>query len=231
MRHFLISLLFLPILAFAQENPDKRTFRVLYLNPAADAPAKIQMFDGKRPLEIELPRAGLSEVYPLSGGAKTLTFLREPVTKPEQIPGGSPTAMLGEGVADFYLLVTAEPSNTSLPLAFQIIDATGEKFRNGQMMWYNLSPFAVGGMLGTQKLSMKGQSRALVEAPASGHAQYDVSLSYVVPDETIFRPICETKWIHDPNSRTLIFVSGGGNKKVPRLESFTDYREPLKKSD
>lgn len=231
MRNLLIYLLFLPFSAFAQEKADERTFRVLCLSPAADAPEKVQLFDGNVSREINLPRAGLSEVYKLSGAARGVTLLRTPITKPEEIPDGSPAAKLGEGVADFYLLVTRDPANASLPLALQIIDATGEKFRNGEIMWYNLTPFSVGGMLGTQKLAMKGQSRVLVESPASGNAQYDVSLSYIVPEETVFRPICETKWIHDPNSRTLIFVSGGGNKKVPRLESFIDYRESVRKSD
>ncbi len=224
-------LLSLPLLASAQEKGSARTFRVLYLNPPPEAPEKVQLFDGTSCQEIKLPQANFSEVYKLSEGPKTLTVLKAPITKVEEIPPGSPSAKIGETVADFYLVVGTDPANKVMPVSIQIIDATGEKFKKGQMMWYNLTPVAVGGQLGTQKLAMKGQSRAVVDAPAAGNEQYDVSLSYVVPEETAFRPICQTKWIHDPRSRMLVFVYGGENKKIPKIAGFTDYREPSKKPD
>jgi len=230
MRCFLFGLfLFLPFLASAQEKGSARTFRVLYLNPPPDAPQKIQVFDGSSCQEITLPQANFSDVYKLTEGPKTLTFVKAPVTKPEEIPAGSPSAKIGEAITDFYLIVGADPSNKILPVSMQVIDATGEKFRKGQMMWYNLTPVSVGGQLGSQKLAMKGQSRAVVDPPAAGSEQYDVSLSYVVPGETEFRPICQTKWIHDSRSRMLVFVYGGENKKIPKVAGFSDYREPEKK--
>lgn len=225
------TLFLVPLIATAQEKGGEKTFRALYLSPAPNAPEKIQLFDGVASREIVVPLTGFSEVYKLAGGEKTLAMTAAPATKPEEVPAGAPSAKVGAGVTDFYIVINSNPENKVLPVAFQVIDASGEKFRKGQMMWYNLTPVAVGGQLGTQKLAMKGQSRVVVDAPTADAGQYDVALSYVVPPETEFRPICQTQWLHDPRSRTLVFVFGSDGKRVPQVVGFTDFREPAKKPD
>jgi hypothetical protein len=225
MRYFLYLVLCFPFLATAQDKPGKRTCRILFLNPPADAPKKVILFDGTTSQTVELPEMNFSDVYQIAGGETSIRLLQTPVVKAEEIPAAAPGSKVAESIEDFYLVLSSDPSNTVVPVKMQVIDAGSQKFRKGQMMWYNLSPYPVGGQLGSQKLAMKGQSRAIIDAPASGNEPFDVHLTYTLPDDPKFHPLCQTKWVHDPRSRMVMFVYGGGGKTPPELVGFKDFRD------
>ena len=231
MRHLLLIALCFPFLATAQEKPQKRTCRILFLNPPPNAPAKLTLFDGVASQEVELPEMNFSDVYQIAGGDTSIYLLAGAVLKPEEIPAGAPVQKLSAAITDFYIVVSGDPSNKVVPVQFQIIDAGAAKFRKGQMMWYNLTDHAVGGQLGSQKLAMKGQSRMIIDAPATGEEDFDVKLSYAVSGEPDFHPICETKWSHDPRSRMVMFVYGGAQKTTPQIAGFKDFRSTTGKPE
>ncbi|MEO5916259.1 MAG: hypothetical protein ABIS50_18620 [Luteolibacter sp.] len=231
MRRLLLLALLFPMLAHAQDKPAKRTCRILFLNPPADAPKKLYLFDGVASHEIQMPEMNFSDVYQLAGGDTTLRLLPAPVVKAEEIPAGAPSGKLAESVVDLYLVASSDPANKVVPVRFQIIDASAMKFRQGQMMWYNLTNLAVGGKLGSQKLAMKGQSRVVTEAPTSGPESYDVELSYQIPGDPQFHPISQTKWVHDPRSRMVMFIYGGNDNSVPQISGFKDFRDAPAKTE
>ena len=231
-RTLLILLtLMVPIIGRAQEKQPERTFRILFLNPPPDAPKKLFLFDGVSSQEIGLSGMEFSDVHQVAGGATELHVLTSPVSKPEEVPDGAPSARIAPSVADFYLVATGDGSNKVAPVRIQLIDAGSDKFRKGQMMWYNLTGTPVGGKLGSRKLALRSQSRMIVDAPANGNEPYEVNLTYTLPDDPRFYPICQTQWVHDPRSRMLVFVSGGANNTAPRISGFKDFREMAKESE
>ena len=226
MRVILLLALSFTASAIAQEKA-ARTCRILFMNPPADAPRKIFLFDGVASQEVELPEMNFSDVYKIASSdtATAVTLLRAPVVDAKDIPAGAPIAKLPAAIVDFYLVVTADSNNMIIPLKLQVIDAGAEKFKRGQMMWYNLTSNSVGGQLGSQKLAMKGQSRVIIDAPAKANEAFDVNLSYLIPNDPQFHPICDTKWLHDPRARMVMFVYGGEDNSAPQVVGFKDFRE------
>lgn len=230
MRILLLALLF-PALAAAQEKAPARTCRIVFLNPPANGPRTAILFDGVSSREVELPKMNFSKIYQIAPGEVNIRLLSKPVTKPEEVPSGAPAGKVGAGVVDFYLVASGDPTNKEFPVKMQIIDAGPQAFKQGQMMWYNLTSHSVGGQLGEQKLAMKAQTRAIIDAPAKGAESFNVNLSYLLPGDPKFYPICQTQWMHDPRSRMVLFVYGGAGKSVPEIAGFKDFREPPPKTE
>jgi len=224
----LLVFLILSASAFADPAP-KHTCRILFLNGPDSAPEKLQLFDGSKCTEVELPRMNFSKVYELAGGPLTLSMLSAPPVDPKNIPAGAPGVVVAETMADFYLLLSSDPANQIAPVRLQVIDASAEKLKLGQMLWFNLSPDQVGGVLGSEKISLQPGGRATVNAPAAGAQDYVVNLAFRIPGNELLYPLCETKWRHDPRSRSVAFIMTETGVRSPRVMVFPDYREPVEK--
>lgn len=223
MRILLLLLAFLSAVAAAPSGKP-RTCRILFLAAPDDAPEKLNLFDGKVSQEVELPRMNLSPVYQLPAGALTIRMLPAPAGDPKQVDARAPSARIAEEITDCYLLVNPDPKNPVAPVAIQVINANPDKLRKGQMLWFNLTPNKVGGQLGSRQLAMEPNSRAVVDSPAAGNEGYQVNLSFRIPgDERLF-PLCETKWTHDPASRTIFFILSHAGSRTPRVMGFPDSR-------
>lgn len=225
MRYLLSIILFAPILASAQTKAAKRSCRLVFLNPAADAPKKLFLFDGVSSQLVALPSMNFSDVYQIAPGDTSVALTPTAVSKPEEIPPGTPIKKLPPDITDFYLIVASDPANKVSQVQFQVVDAGSQKFKKGQMMWFNLTANSVGGQIGSQKLALKGQSRAIVEAPALRDEAFDVKIGYAIANEPRIYPICQTKWVHDSRSRIVMFVHGGEDNSTPQIEGFTDFRD------
>ncbi len=224
MKHLLLLLL-LPTVAFAQKAPE-RTCRVLFLDGPDDAPEKLQLFDGVKCREIDLPRMNFSKVYRLPAGPLNLRLLASIPADPAKLPAGAPAATVAEGVLDFYLLLSSDPANTVAPVRMQVINAGADKLKPGQMLWFNLTKNTVGGSLGSENLLIRPNARVTVDAPARGDGDYPVKLAFQLPGNKQLYPLCETKWRHDPRSRSLAFIIAENGVRSPRVLVFPDFREP-----
>lgn len=227
MRCLLCLLYLLPALAAAQ-GKGPNTCRLLFLGAPDGAPEKLQLFDGTTSQEVELPRMNLSPVYHLPAGPLTLRMLAAAPAKPEGVSPDAPQAVIPETVTDFYLLVSSDPANKIAPVRLQVIDANPSQFKKGQMLWFNLTPYSVGGQLGTENLTMAANSRKIVNAPASGNEDYNVNLSFRIPGDERLYPLCETKWQHNSRARTVFFVISQQDSRTPRVLGFPDFRETKK---
>lgn len=224
MRRLLRLLCLLPALA-AAEPAASRSCRILFLGAPAGAPEKLHLFDGKDCREVELPQMNLSPVYPLPAGPLVLKLLPAPPAKPADASPDAPHTRVAESVGDFYLLVSPDPANKVAPVRLQVIDANAAKFRTGQMLWFNLTSNKVGGQVGSRQLAMEPNSRTILDPPADKNDNYPVNLNFRIPgDERLF-PLCETKWLHDPSSRTLFFIVSQPGSRTPRILGFPDHRE------
>ena len=228
-RTFLI-LLVLASLAFGKEQAT-RTCRILFLEGPDTAPNSLHLFDGAGSQEVELPRMNLSRVYELPPGNLTLTLLPAPIDDPKKLPAGAPSARIPETVADFYLLLTSDPSNKIAPVGMQVINAGVDRLRAGQMLWFNLTEHQVGGRIGSEKLAIQPGSTATLDPPAVGAKDYPVDLAYRIQGKEHLYPICETKWLHDPRSRSLAFIFAKPGTRTPRVLVFPDFRADEKATE
>lgn len=225
----LISCL-LPLTAHAEKQPG-RTCRILFLEGPASAPQKLFLYDGVTCQEVELPRMNFSKVYDIAPGAVTLRLLPAPVTKPEQVNPQAPAASVPETLTDCYLILFSAPTNTVAPLRIQVVDAGADKFKPGQMLWFNLTKDNISGNIGSQRLAMSGISRVILNAPATTSVDYPVQIEYTTPEDPRHRPVCETRWRHDPRSRSVLFIYNQGGRAYPRVLGFPDYRPPAPKKE
>lgn len=226
MKALLCLIFLIPSLAFAQKKAPERTCRILFLDGPDSAPDKLQLFDGVKCREVDLPRMNFSKVYQLPGGPLNLRLLPAPPEDPAKIAPGAPGVAVTAGITDFYLLLTSDPANTITPVRMQVINAGADKLKPGQTLWFNLTPNAVGGILGTEKLVVQPNSRVIIDPPATGNHDYPVNLTFRLPGNERLYPLCETKWRHDPRSRNVAFIIAENGHRSPRVMVFPDYREP-----
>ena len=140
----------------------------------------------------------LSKVYDLPSGPLALCLLKNPVTDPKNLPENAPRAVVAETMLDLYLLVTSDPANTIAPVRIQVINANVDQLKAGQMLWFNLTEQDIGGIVGSQKLLLRAQSRSVMDAPTSKSEGYAVNLSYRRVGNESPHPLCETQWPTEP---------------------------------
>jgi len=225
----LLSLVFVLSVLGMTPSMAGRTCRVLFLSAPDNAPAKLQLFDGKASQEVELPQMNLSPVYKLPDGELVIRLLATAPLKPEEVSPDAPKVAIPAAMTDLYLLVSSDPANKIVPVKLQVIDADATKFRPGQMLWFNLTPNSVGGQVGTEQLAMAANSKMIMNAPASRNEDYNVNLSFRIPGNEVLYPLCETKWRHDTRSRSVLFVIPQAGSRSPKVLGFPDFREPEKK--
>lgn len=224
MRFLAILFCFLPFAAHSQEKVH-RTCRILFLGAGSGDPEKLYLHDGTKAREVELPRMNLSPVYEMPGGAITVRMLAAPPAEGQPVASGAPAAAVAEGMGAFYLLVTPDPANKVAPVRMQVIDASADRFKAGQMLWYNLTADDVSGQVGKQKLALKARSRVIIDAPATTNEDYNVNLTYRPAGKSTVEPLCETRWNHVTTARTVLFVINEPGSRLPRVLGFPDHPE------
>lgn len=223
MRNLIFFILLLANHSLAAEG-SKHTFRALFLDAPRNAPKKIFIFDGTTSQEIELPGANFSPVYELPAGDRTVVFTTTPYSTPEEVDPAAPVFKVPAATTDFYLLISSDPKNSVAPVQGLVVPVDKARFKNGEMMWFNLTPNAVGGTVGSQNIALRPQSQKLIEAPVKDKGYFDVELKFQLPNDKEVYPLCETKWIHDPRARMVVFVTNEGGRRTPLVRGFADLR-------
>jgi len=158
-------------------------------------------------------------------------MVSKPVANPKKLPENAPNVVIPANMRDFYLLVSSNPKNTVAPVHMQVINANSNRFRNGQILWLNISPHLVKGTVGSQKLRLPPRSRRIMKSPARKRENYPVDLSFMITGDKRIHPLCETSWLHDPRSRMIAFVFSEKGRRTPRVLAFPDFRPQPKKKD
>lgn len=229
MIKFILFFLFLTPLLNAQEERG-RTCRTLFLNGPQQAAATYYLFDGKQSVKVEFPRLSLSPVYKLRSGDIKFWLLTEPVIDPETvIPEGTPSVIIPAATTDFYLLIARDPTNKTLPLRMQVVNANHSRFGRGDMLWFNLTPKYVFGKIGKRDIKLLSKKSLIVKEPIRGKGSYLVELYFHVSGDKRTHPLTESKWRHDPRSRSIVFIFDEGKRRAPKIQSFSDFRMPEKK--
>jgi hypothetical protein len=226
MRFFFFIAVFFLSLATSHAADKPRTCRALFLARPANAPEKLFLHDGSQLQEIELGGMSFSPIYPIAPNATAIAILaKRPANPADPIPASAPRAVLPAECQDFYLILTSDASNPIAPVRMQIINADAAQFRAGQMLWFNLTNHRIGGSIGNQSLTLAPMSRVVLAAPAAQAGDYPVSVHYFAAGQKQQEPLCETRWIHDPRSRSVLFVMQEAGAIAPRIIGIPDFRE------
>jgi hypothetical protein len=224
-----IILLLLSLASILPAQESARTCRILFPNAPQQPAGRYFLFDGKASQEVTLPRLSFSPVYKLRPGDIRIWLVTSPVSKPEELPPGSPEVTVGADIRDLYLLVTTDPDNRVLPLRMKVVNANSEKIGRGEMLWFNLTSKHLAGKVGRSSLQLAPNANAMVKEPAASHEDYRVEIYFRVPGDDRTHPLIESQWHHDPRSRYVVFVYDEGRRRAPRIMSFSDFRMPEKK--
>jgi hypothetical protein len=152
--------------------------------------------------------------------------LTAPVGKIEEIPESAPSATVAADVTDFYLLIVRDPSNKTLPLRMEIVNANYDRIRLGEMLWFNLTPKDLVGKIGSASLKLPANKSAITKEPVRENENYPVEIYFRVPNDDRTHPLIESQWRHDPRSRSIVFVYDEGSRRAPKISSFSDFRAP-----
>lgn len=230
MRTLFISaiLALLVVSALAEQAKQPRTCRILVLAGAGTVPKTLHLFDGVDCQQVELPRMNLSPVYQIAPGPVSLRMLGKPLPESGLAPEGAPAVNLAQDLQHIYLLVTLDRSNPIAPVKLAVVNANHENIGRGEILWFNLTDKTVAGKLGSRTLRLGPGKRELLKEPTRGSEDYPVQLYFKMPGDDFPHPLCETLWRHDPRSRFLAFVVADGRRRVPRVFTYSDYREPEK---
>lgn len=221
---FISALSILPFLAFAQEGKGARSCRIIFPLAAQDAPKTVFMLDGVECRAIDLPRLSLSEPIQLPAGDLTLAFSDKQLETGDPAPNDAPSVRIGRETGDVYLVVSTSKDKDGNPsLDIRAVAAGADRFTNGQMIWANLSDTTVTGKVGIQSLHIEPGKEVIVDQPAPGRSNYLVALNFTDPKTNRQRPLMENQWRHDPQSRVLALVIRNGDRKTPRILTFSDH--------
>jgi hypothetical protein len=224
--YYLILSAFALLSTFSHAAEKTRTCRGLFLARPANAPEKLFLHDGTNLQEIELGSMSFSPIYPIAQYATSIAILtKRPANPADPVPNAAPRASIPADCQDFYLILTSDPKNTIAPVKLQIINANATQFGAGKMLWFNLTEHRVLGKVGERELKLGAMSRLILDAPISENRDYAVSIYFVPSGQKQPEPLCETRWIHDPRSRSVLFVMQETGAIAPRIIGIPDFRE------
>jgi len=202
-----------------------RTCRIVFPERPQSAPKIAYLFDGSRSRAVSLPSMNLSEVIELPGGELAIAMLASAISDPELLPPQAPVLKIPEGVMDFYIIITPDPENKTLPIKMNLVDTGGGKLKAGETLWYNFTGHRIAAKLGGAKMTIDPLGRTISKDPMPASGYYVAQFAYQANGNEAYAPITEQSWWHDANSKHLGFIYNTGGK-LPKIYFFRDFRNP-----
>ena len=193
-------------LSLAAHAAGKRQFRTLYFGKPADAPESLTLTYGANSMSIPLPPSNLSQPQILPPGALEVMFSSQPIPPKTEIPANIPKFSIPDGWSDILFLFSADPSNTTAPVRVTALDLGSEKFKPGQILFFNRSQANLAGRIGSQTLKLGPMKTDYVAAPAENNDDYAVAIDMILPGEKEQKTLCRSTWRQTKEDRMLVFV-------------------------
>lgn len=215
----------LPALAEEAGNDQnaKRSCRIIFPERPNDAPKLAYLFDGIKSHEVTLPSMNFSDVIFLPPGEITLLMTPDQVTESENPPSSTPTLTIPGEVRDFYIHVTPDPLNPTLPLRMELVDIGNGKLKPGETLWCNLTDHQIVAKLEGIEIIAPPNTQKVSKAPLPQNGYYRAEFTYQPDAKGDFLRITEQNWWHDAKSRHLGFIVNSGGR-LPRIYFFRDFR-------
>lgn len=205
------------------EASSKRTCRIIFPERPNDASKVAYLYDGRSNHRVNLPTMNFSRVMELPKGERTITLSPSKITDPKNIPTEAPQLTVKANVQDFYILISPDRANPTLPLQMRLINISDEELKPGQTLWINLTDHQITGVLGDQAISVRPKSETVLKSPMSSSGYYRTEFSYQSDAKGEVKKIAEQQWWHDANSRHLGFIVDTGGR-LPKIYFYRDFR-------
>jgi hypothetical protein len=202
-----------------------RTCRIVFPERPEGSPKIAYLFDGSKSQGVSLPSMNLSEVIELPGGELAIAMLASAISDPELLPPQAPVLKIPEGVTDFYIIITPDPENKTLPIKMNLVDTGGGKLKAGETLWYNFTGHRIAAKLGSAQMTVDPQGRTISKDPMPASGYYVAQFAFQANGKGAYAPITEQSWWHDANSKHLGFMYNTGGK-LPKIYFFRDFRDP-----
>jgi len=227
MKYFLILIVAAigPTCQAAAEPAEKRTCRIVFPDRPNDAPKAAYLFDGKGSRPVNLPSMNFSEVIALPVGDITILLTPTAITDSENPPPDAPKLKIAEDVENLYIIIKADPLNTTLPLRIEMIDASDGKLKPGETLWSNLTDHEIVANLGGSKMSIAPKGHTVSKDPVPSSGYYKAEFSFQPEGKGDFQTITQQNWWHDTKSRHIGFIVNTEGT-LPRIFFYRDFRAP-----
>lgn len=227
MKPLFISLMLATSLISADsgETKDGRTCRIVFPERPKDAPTAAHLFDGMGSRQATLPSMNFSEVIALPLGEITLLMTAEEIKDPANVPQGAPKMRIPEAVKHFYLLVSSDPANPTLPLKLKMVSAGDGELKPGETLWCNLTDHRIQAKLGDISLLVEPGGQAVSKDPLPKSGYYKAEFTCQPNGVGDFQRITEQQWWHDAGSRHVGFMVNTGGR-LPKIFFYRDFRDP-----
>lgn len=212
-------------LVAATLHAQPRTCRLVFPERPQASPKTAYLFDGSKSQAVTLPSMNLSEVIELPSGDLTVAMVTSAISDPELLPPLAPVLKIPEVVKDFYIIITHDPENKTLPIKMNLVDTGGGKLKAGETLWYNFTGHRIAAKLGGTQMTVDPQGRTISKDPVAASGYYVAQFAYQANGSEAYAPITEQSWWHDANSKHLGFMYSSGGK-LPKIYFFRDYRDP-----
>ncbi len=218
-----ITLLVLTCYQLGQAAADqKRTCRLYLLEPAPEAPREAYLFDGTSSHEVRLSTKNFSAVIEVPAGDISLVMTPNQIQAQDDLPTAAPAAQVTAGVVDFYLLVTANPDNDTLPVKLEVIPITAE-FEPGETLWLSFFEHTINAQLGAKSLAIPPLERVISAPPLQQGGYYQAQFHYLPQHSDQPLQTAKKSWWFDPSSRYLGFILDQGTR-LPKIFAIRDKR-------
>jgi len=142
----------------------------------------------------------------------------------KNLPLDAPKLTLRESVQDFYILVSSDPANSTLPLKMRIVDLADKKLKPGYTLWINQTDLRISAKLGEKEMSVAPGGETISKDPISISGYYKAKFHYQTNSEGKPLKITEQQWWHDTDSRHLGFIVNTGGR-LPKIYFYRDFRQ------
>lgn len=204
------------------KEPQKRTCRIIFPERLNDSPKFAQLFDGRISQKVDLPTMNFSPEISIAVGEITLFMTAEPVTDLKKLATTTPKLIIPEDVKDFYIVVSPDIENPTLPVKMELIILKDDEYKLGETLWINKTKHQIAANLGESKMSVAPESQSISKNPMENSGYYRAEFTYQINAEGDFKKITEQQWWHDKKSRHLAFVVE--TDRLPKIFIFRDFR-------
>lgn len=205
-----------------------REIIINFINPAPDSPRDVYLIGEKVKVALELPKRNFTRRIKIPSGNQTLYFVKELPTEEKPIPLESPKVLIPEGHKSAAIFLLYDKENNVLPMKPLVINTSTAKFKAGQSLVCNFSPYGVTGKLGDVALKVAPYKRRIVGSSRFGTGTYETHINFTRTGETETHPLFKGYWRHYPEHRQFIIITKKEAFDKPHIHSLLDYvKQPV----
>lgn len=161
---------------------------------------------GVDPVSIDLPQYNFTPCYDIPEGDQILRFLPRKYLAGEETPEDAPFVRVPKKWKKVFVLAFHDPGNPTMPLKFRAINASPNKFDNGNTMFINFSSKVIYGMLGDNRLVVKPSSMVVKKNSYPPGEDYFVDLRQMNEDRSQDYRFLTKMFRHYPDQRKIMFI-------------------------